>query len=284
MKNRLANSIQDYPFQMDSQALCIDDILAELPDSDVQRLHQFMSVECLQTGERLAAWLSHRINNQLCAISGRAQLLARRIQAEVDDHLIRQAYLGSLDTIREQTERCSCITDEIYDHTRIGEPDLRSIELKSVVTQVQNLANQAYPDSSFEYDISTIDFLPNIIADKRWITRILFELISNAIEASPSGPVKIVLNCLEGDEGRTGVVRISVLDSGPGVPDHLMPRIFDPFFSTKETAMGMGLTISLQMIKKMGGALLVGTSDCGRFMFTAEIPSREAVGKCLEMS
>jgi two-component system, NtrC family, sensor kinase len=224
-----------------------------------------MAAERLEAAGRLAAWLAHQINNPLGAISGNAQLLARRLQRDISDPDELLQYLRYLDGIQGQTERCARITGEILNFARTGEPDLRRIDVRQVIGEAIELVSYAHPGSNIAFDSS--DILPEVCADREWMTRMVFELLSNAVESSAGAPVSVNVTIGPRD------VRISVRDLGPGIPDDVLPRIFDPFFSTRERARGLGLTLCLEMARRMGGSLHVERPDDGGSVFTAAIPA-----------
>lgn len=220
--------------------------------------------ERLEAAARLAGWFAHQINNPLGAISGSAQLLGKRLQRDIADCEALAAYTRYLEEIQSQAERCARITGEMLDFTQPGEPDLRRIDVLEVIAHAVNLARYAHPEARME--IADKGAAPPVRADREWLVRAVFEVLSNAAQASESRPVKI--------EARNSGARLQVRieDSGPGISDDVLPRIFDPFFSTRDKARGMGLTLALEMMRKMAGSLKVEKTDPAGSVFMFEIP------------
>jgi len=219
----------------------------------------------------LAAWLAHRINNPLGAISGNSQLLARRLQQDIGDPEALKSYLRHIEAIQSQIERCAGITSEALSFTRPREPELRKLDVRDVVAEAVGLVQYARPDSRITPAADDKRRLPSVKADREWLARTVFELLSNAVEASCGGPVSVEVERVGSHRGRARV-RVRVIDSGPGIPANVLPRVFDPFFSTREKARGLGLTLSLEMMQRMGGSLIVEKSDRSGSVFTIEIP------------
>lgn len=239
--------------------------LVDSRNRDVSWSSESAAAERLDASGRLAAWIAHQINNPLGAISGSAQLLARRLQRDVGDPEALRAYLGYLETIQSHTERCARITAEALNFTQSGDPDLHKVDALEAVTDAVELVRYAHPESEISLAAESDD-LPDVRADREWLTRVVFEVLSNAVSASEDGPIRIEIQALRER------VRIAVADSGPGIPDEVLPRVFDPFFSTRDEARGLGLTLSLDMMRKMNGSLGIVKSGGDGAIFAVEIP------------
>jgi len=229
-----------------------------------------MASERLDAAGRLAAWIAHQINNPLGAISGNAQLLARRLQRDIGDPEALGAYLSYLEAVQNQTERCARITAEALNFTQIGEPDPRRLSVPDVVSDAVELVRYGHPECCVNLSAPAASKCLETRADREWLTRAVFEVLANAVQASDfavatsdkpgSGPVEIAVG-VERKPRRPSEIRIGVSDSGPGIPEDVLPRIFDPFFSTKDDARGLGLTLALDMMLRMNGRVAVERTD-----------------------
>lgn len=228
-----------------------------------------LAAQRLEAAGRLAAWVAHQINNPLGAISGNAQLLARRLQRDISDPELLQEYLKYIEGIQSQTERCARITGEMLNFTRPGDPDLRSVDVLAVIYDAIDLIQYAFPECIVECKADRDSELPRASADPDWLIRLLFELLSNAVQASDGKPVSIFVNQSDDPSGR---IRIDVQDSGCGIDENILPKIFDPFFSTREKSRGLGLTLGLEMSRKMDGDLKVVESSSGGSVFAVFLP------------
>ena len=126
-----------------------------------------------------------------------------------------------------------------------------------------------------EFDIG----IPRFSLDRVQIQQVLLNLIRNAIESLAANPrdQRIVHVRTSHDDKRT--LRIEVADNGPGVPDELVARIFDPFCTTKETGTGLGLAISRTIVAAHHGKLSHRVIPTGGASFTVELPSLQGGGE-----
>jgi signal transduction histidine kinase len=246
---------------------------ARTPSKLGGRKREVLAAERLEAAARLTAWVAHQINNPLGAISGSAQLLARCLERDIHDPDALKEYMRYLDAIRDQIERCARITGEMQSFTQSGEPDLRPVEIPSLLREAVDVITYAFPSSDVRLSPIGKPDLPRGKADREWISRILFELLSNAVEASDGRQVWIRAKAGKEFEGCPSNIHIEVVDSGKGIDAEVLPRIFDPFFSTREKARGLGLTLALEMVGKMGGSLQISKSNSSGSIFVVSIPA-----------
>jgi signal transduction histidine kinase len=125
--------------------------------------------------------------------------------------------------------------------------------------------------------------LPQVIVDPGHLQQVLINLLTNAIEATPAGGRVEVTGAARGDDGRPGVV-IEVRDSGAGIPADVLPRIFDPFFSTKPAhdGAGLGLAICRDLIRSNGSEIWVASTPGEGTTFTLWLPEARPEAIALE--
>jgi len=228
-------------------------------------------VERLEAAAKITGWVAHQINNPLASTLGNAQLLARRLQRDISDPDLLSEYMRYIDGIRDQVERCARITSEMLSMTRLGEPDMQPVDVFDQVCDSVELASCAFDGSNIALVPNGEQELPKARADSEWLSRVLFELLSNAVEASQGRQVSVRVGSVPGPDG--SVIEVEIEDCGTGIPANDLPRIFDPFFSTREEARGLGLTISLGMMRKMKGDLRLNKCDAGGCIFGLSIPA-----------
>jgi len=217
--------------------------------------------EKLEAAARLAGWFAHKINNPLGTISGNAQLLARRLERDISDPDMLAAYMRYVDTIRSQVERCAQITSELLDFTRPRDVEIHDVDLATAAQEAVELVS--FGRSKCNISIIT-DGSPVIVkTDRELIVRVIYEVLSNAINAIPEdGAVT-----LEFETANDNAVRIIIKDNGTGIDGHALQRIFEPFFSTRDKSRGLGLTRSLAFIRQLGGNIeVVETGPDGTVM------------------
>jgi two-component system sensor kinase FixL len=116
--------------------------------------------------------------------------------------------------------------------------------------------------------------LPPVSGDRVALTQVLLNLVLNAMDALADRPVDQRRVFLQAQTGKGGGVDLSVSDNGPGIPAGLERRIFDPFYTTKSSGMGLGLAISRGIAESHGGTLTCANNDQGGAAFRLLLPAR----------
>lgn len=213
---------------------------------------------------QLAAGVAHEINNPLAGIRNAFELIKSSLSP---DH----EHFELIGLIDKEIERISSITHQMYQlYKRAPQQPCEfgiAQTVHEVICMLASTANKRQIRLSFD---SPGDPLRVTLVEGE-VKQILYNLICNAIQASPMGEevaIRISQNA------REIVVRIE--DRGPGIRDEILPRIFDPFFSTKQAdsqaGMGLGLSVSRSVIEAMGGRINVSSRPGQGSVFSAIFP------------
>ncbi|MCD6352196.1 MAG: PAS domain S-box protein, partial [Armatimonadetes bacterium] len=228
-----------------------------------QLQQQLVQMEKAAALGQLVAGVAHELNNPLGAISGSAELaLAGRPPADVVPHLQR---------IFEQAQRCRRIVMNLLLFAREAHGERVPVDVNAVVAQTLDLRAYELAVDNIEVELSLDHALPLVTGDASRLQQALFNLVLNAHQALRSqggGKLRVTTRSAEDR------VILEVADTGPGIsPDHL-PRIFDPFFTTKPPGegTGMGLSVSLGIIRDMGGDLTASSTPAQGACFTVTLP------------
>lgn len=240
----------------------------ELLSRSEAEIRECINTERLAAAGRMAGWLAHKINNPLGTISGNAQLLGRRLDRDISDETALQAYRKYMDAMQGQIERCVAITSELLEFTRSRDVEVQPTNLILAIEDAAELA--CYNRGQNRVSVETSEELPEVQTDRELLVKVLYEIISNGLNAAGEAGVVKVTTGLKSDG--TDKVWIKVSDSGPGIPEDVLPKIFDPFFSTREKAKGLGLTASLAITKELGGTLEVTETGPNGTTMTVQIP------------
>lgn len=242
---------------------------SELSGDTFRLIKEYMISERLDAAKRLSAWFAHEVNNPLGAILGSAQLLERRLGNDIEDAEQLARYNKYLSIIQNQIDRCAQVTGESVNCFDIGEPDIRRTDVIESIRKAVELVRYAYVDAGIK--IGHDNSIPHVKADQQWLSRIIFELLTNALQESAESPVRIRISyhAIPGDEK----VMIRVEDSGSGIPENMRWRIFAPYFSTRERSRGMGLTLSLEMTDRMNGSLVLESASSKGSVFLLSLPA-----------
>ncbi len=209
---------------------------------------QLIIAEKLASIGKLAASVAHEINNPLTGILTFAEDLADR--AAPDDPR-SQDY----EVIRHEAMRCREIVRDLLDFSRQDKPNLRPININDVLVHMIKFVSKQALFRNVEIITALHEDLPPVIADPTQVEQVILGLLVNASEAMPDGgKIFVDSNPIQ----QKGEIEISIRDSGSGIPEENLQRIFEPFFSTKGgKSMGIGLAVSWNIINQHGGRLEV---------------------------
>lgn len=200
--------------------------------------------------EKMAAWqeiarrLAHEIKNPLTPI----QLT---IQEMVDQYSGKDREYGQLlqechGIINEEIENLRRLVREFSDFGRLPEPHFTEGNIHVLINDIQRL----YTHRKIQLDL--VEDMPLLQMDEDRIRRVLINLIENAAQADPDHhPITIRTRLVE------NIVELSVSDQGSGMPPEVLKKIFEPYFSTKKSGIGLGLAITRKMIEEHGGEIWV---------------------------
>ncbi len=192
----------------------------------------------------LAGGVAHDFNNLLTAILGYVSLLREEPGASPQ-------ILEALDVIENAADRASHLTGRLLGFARKGLPKREKVDIHHTLAEVQALLKHTI-DKGIRLESDFAAASPHIMGDPSQLFQVFLNLALNARDAMPDGGF-LRLSTADDD----GFVRISVSDTGVGIPDHLRERIFEPFFTTKspDKGTGMGLTVVQTIVRAGGGRI-----------------------------
>lgn len=247
---------------------------AELRVHDLQSV--LAHVQRVSEMGTLATSLAHELNQPLTAIANYVEAARDMLQTAPDQETlatIREA----LDECAKQSVRAGQIVRRLRDFISRGESERRIESLHRLVTEASALALVGAGDQALEVDVRLDPRADRVLVDRIQIQQVLLNLIRNAIEAMEEQTDPRLLIYSEKEAG--GLVRITVADSGPGLDHEVAERLFEPFRTTKEAGMGLGLSISATIVEAHGGRIWAEPSKLGgtAFHFTViDADSEEA--------
>lgn len=230
-----------------------------------RRQFQVMEASRLVSIGEMAAGIAHEINNPLAAVMGFAQLALRR---DIDDSLRRD-----LDKILAESKRASKIINNLQSFARRYKPRKEPINVIEIITKVLDFR-------AYELQVSNIEVVthfdprtPIIMGDEHQLDQAFLNIVVNAeqmmAEANGNGTLEIYV-------AKVGnKVHISFSDNGPGIEKSVIPKIYDPFFTTKEVGKGTGLGLSIcyGIIHEHEGAIRVESAPNKGANFIIELPA-----------
>jgi PAS domain S-box-containing protein len=214
-----------------------------------------------------AAYLSHEIKNPLTIIGG----FARQIEKSLgEDHGNRQ----KLKIIRDEIRRLELMLTDVKDFTRPSKPQLELQDINSVIESILALLDNDLGDKGIDYEKNLDRDLPLVFFDQRQIEQVLINLIKNAVEAMPDGGRLIVSSWFEDER-----IKVSIVDSGSGMPPEIVQKIFNPFFTTKKKGTGLGLAVCQKIMEDHEGRIFVQSEQGKGTRFTIEWSAKRLSGE-----
>lgn len=223
--------------------------------------------ERLATVGRMTSLITHELRNPLSSIGLNAEMLSEALLELELEPARRDDFVSHLETIINEVDRLRDITEEYLVYARLPEPKLADEELVEIVEQLVDFHTWEWAQEGVDI-VLDVDQRPlPLHADANQLRQALLNLVKNAVEATPPDhPVQIRLT-RDGPD-----LLASVRDGGPGVPDELGDRIFEPFFTSKPTGTGLGLAMTRQIIEEHRGTLTYENLPEGGATFTVRLP------------
>lgn len=218
----------------------------------------------------MATSLAHELNQPLTVISGYAQVCADALKAGGGK---RKSLEDAVEQIAEQAERATSIIRSIRGFVQKQEPRRSAVNVNDAVGGVMDLLRSDAREHRATIKLEFDEHLPRVMADPAQIQQVILNLAHNGLEAmsevqSPTRQLTIRTSA----NGRDAVTT-TVIDTGGGIRPDVREWIYEPFFSTKSTGLGMGLSISRSIIEAHGGRLWVGSEsqDGAEFCFSLPV-------------
>ncbi|KEO81478.1 hypothetical protein EL26_20595 [Tumebacillus flagellatus] len=212
--------------------------------------------EKLATVGKIAAGVAHEIRNPLTSIKGFLQMMRHELERNGmgKEHSYTTVMLSEI-------ERINGLVGELLLLSKPRELKMEALEMEELITVIAPLISSESILHNIEFALD-LQPVPAVYADREMLKQVLWNLVKNAIEAmaeTDGGKLKIESSYQE----REGLVRVDIRDTGPGIPHYMLDRIFDTFFTTKETGTGLGLPICQRLVNDLGGKIQVTSKGFG---------------------
>lgn len=271
-RNLIANNLQILVFR----ASMIKRKDAELKLVSIQDIRHELEFRELDSYRKLISVLTHEIMNLLSPLTTVSKELYSMFRAndkpkmlsQIDDGTIKTAVNG-LQLINEQSNGLLNFVNNYRKISKLPQPEFASFAVDEWVEQLKIAFSGKMRENNTRFTINADKSLKEIIADKKLLNQVIINLINNAIEALPDKDQdkQIWIEILKTPQNN---VIIKIINNGPLIPPALFEKIFVPFFTTKKSGSGIGLSISQEIMKLHNGSITAVSSEESNTCFIVE--------------
>ncbi len=211
----------------------------------------------------LAAGIAHEVGNPLASIAVRLDLL--------EDNQDQAFLTESLQLLRKQIDRIARTIQDVSQFARRGEDDLETCQLNEVVGETLKMLRFHERTKRRRIQVELADALPATRMDRDQLAQVFLNLGLNALEAMDPEGILTIRTSKRGDE-----IFVEFADTGKGIDSEIRNRIFDPFFTTKDAGLGLGLSITRDLVQANGGRIDVESTEGHGSVFRVVLPIRTA--------
>ena len=231
-------------------SVVIAEAISESEDGEFQK-----KIDRLVSLGELSAYVAHEIRNPLTGIRTTVQFVASKLRP-------KDSRRDDLNDVIQELDRIEQIITGLLMFARPPQAKSQACDVNQVVERTLDLLDLQFRDAGVNATRALAGELPLVIADPDLLQQVLLNLCLNAIQAMPQGGELTLTTGVRRYRTKRSLVEVSVADTGAGIPKELMEKIFDPFFTTRSMGTGLGLPISVQIVRDVGG-LITAKNNAG---------------------
>lgn len=275
--NSMSSQLQAAQREITSWAHTLEHRVEQKTSELQKNQQQMLQVERMVAVGKMSAVVAHEINNPLAGILTYARLLKKWIARGIKNEEQQKEAIESLDLIASESKRCGELLHNLLSFSRTSPMNLSLFDLNAVVARTIRLTEHKAEIGSIMLNVDLEQNLPPLQCDAAQIEQVALALVINAIDAMPHGGNLWVSTRTLPDEQ----IELQVRDDGVGIPPEILPRIFDPFTTTKEVGkgVGLGLAVSKGIVERHGGHIEVSSELGVGTTFRIILPLRAGHGE-----
>jgi len=216
---------------------------------------------------QVATTVNHEIRTPLNALYMNLQLVRKSFAACAGDCKDREVVASRIDVIDREVLRISDMLEEFVRYARLAPPEMTTVDIHKLVHSVADMLSERFAHGRVTLKLSLAKAPCLIRADESKLIQVLVNLCINAIHAMPDGGM-LTLHCVE----KNDEVEISVADTGLGIPEQNLDKVFEPFFTSKASGLGFGLSIVKRIVQDHGGQIICRSKVGEGSLFTLTLP------------
>jgi two-component system nitrogen regulation sensor histidine kinase NtrY len=228
----------------------------------LQNIQSELEEKEMEAWQNLVRVLTHEIMNSIAPISSLATTIKSEMENKLEEKLSVsnqdiEDYLMAVSTIEKRSEGMINFVSDFRSLAHIPTPKFQTIKLKVLFAQLETLLQHQFEKGLIQLKIRIEPEELILFGDQNLIEQVLINLIQNAIHAVENSPIKII--SIDAFIDETGKIIIEVSDSGKGIEEEALSKIFIPFFTTKKSGSGIGLSLSKQIMRRHKGNIQVNS-------------------------
>ncbi len=212
----------------------------------------------------LVAGVAHEVRNPLFGISSILDAFETRFSD-------RTEYLRYTNVLRDEIGRLTILMEELLEYGKPFRGELYLVSMEEMIARSIRACLPAADVAQVDLDSNVEDSLPKIRIDRRRLSKVFVNLIENAIQHSPQKS-SVTIAARRINDGNHEWVQCEIRDSGAGIPEEDLAKIFEPFFSKRRGGTGLGLAIAQRIMQEHGGKLIAGNNPEGGACMIARFP------------
>jgi signal transduction histidine kinase len=239
-------------------------VLAEEATEKVRMRQRLLASERLATIGQMAAQVAHEIRNPLSSIGLNVELLEDEVAGAESRQL--------LSAIQSELDRLTAITEEYLRFARLPTPRLQPEPVNDILGDLLGFMQGELAGHQVRLETVYASGLPDVSADEHQLRQAFLNVVRNACQAMPQGGQLRVQTRLENVAGERPSVSVRISDQGTGISREHLPRLFEPFFSTKDGGTGLGLALTHEIVVQHGGTIAVESEPGQGTTFEIRLP------------
>ncbi|MEO8649237.1 MAG: ATP-binding protein [Acidobacteriota bacterium] len=220
---------------------------------------------------RLGSAIAHEIRNPLNYINLTLDHL--RSKFAPNDQADAKTFTKLISQLKAEVARINQQISDFLNYSRPAKADLRPVEARKIVDDSLRLVESQAAENDIKISLIEHESVPTIMADPEFLRSVFNNLFINAVQAMGSAGGNLNIRILP--DAENGSVRIEVADTGSGIPEENLPKVFEPYFSTKETGTGLGLAIVQKIVDLHNGSIQAESNLGEGTKFTVRLPKSD---------
>ena len=215
---------------------------------------------------RLGASIAHEIRNPLNYINLSLDHLA--VTFKTDDQNAKEEFRKITDQVKAEIRRIEARVGELLDYSRTPKPDLKPMSIREVIDESLRLVEASAEEHGVKIGVGESGEIPAVLGDREYLRSLFSNLFINALKAMEGGGGTLTVSIeADGDS-----VKTRVADTGEGIKEEDLPRIFEPYFSARKSGTGLGLAIVKRIVEVHDGTIDVESGVGKGTVFTVRLP------------